>query len=161
MEPRPFDRGNVRTPRPRRPTSTRFNGATAFRPWKQVTIGGNVITLSNASMEPRPFDRGNVAESARLNFLGAASMEPRPFDRGNSGSNFGRCRCRPRFNGATAFRPWKRLGHGVAISTYNELQWSHGLSTVETRADYRHIRHKQTASMEPRPFDRGNRPARA
>ena len=61
-----------------------------------------------------------------------ASMEPRPFDRGNSAKSGSGKSESPGFNGATAFRPWKPVNPNPGGNAGTALQWSHGLSTVET-----------------------------
>ena len=108
-------------------------------------------------------------------------MGPRPFSRGNS------CELIPlralathRFNGATAFQPWKLSAVGRVLNPMPMLQWGHGLSAVEMRGHgNRHERESMLqwghglsaveildryprspavgeASMGPRPFSRGN-----
>ena len=84
MGPRPFSRGNVILTLALRMGEERFNGATAFQPWKPLFRGLSCPRSPLASMGPRPFSRGNsfpTGEGERL---------------------------RDRFNGATAFQPWKR-----------------------------------------------------
>src|SRR5690606_34587615 len=76
----PWKRTTSRTPRHR---STRFNGATAFQPWKRggPARGG---PARGASMEPRLFSRGNPpADDGVAPEPAPASMEPRLFSRGN------------------------------------------------------------------------------
>ena len=94
-----------------------------------------------------------------------------------------RCRSPPRkksFNGATAFRPWKRLAWSMEYSVGMGLQWSHSLSAMETRYDvaallvvivlqwshslsametafsFLQFHRCPYASMEPQPFGHGN-----
>ena len=132
MGPRPFSRGNGGCQYPSRVGRTGFNGATAFQPWKSAS-GATYVSHPCASMGPRPFSRGNCRRGAYLldgrtasmgprpfsrgngpadpsaqNAPQAASMGPRPFSRGNKGLS--RSPAIPRmgrFNGATAFQPWK------------------------------------------------------
>ena len=60
-------------------------------------------------------------------------MEPRLISRGNSSFPGPRGPGGVSFNGATAYQPWKLLDVGtVTAETLSNLQWSHGLSAVET-----------------------------
>ena len=62
-------------------------------------------------------------------------MEPRPFSRGYTMTLSHLLRIDDTFNGATAFQPW------IQIALVNKslkdigLQWSHGLSAVDTRSN--------------------------
>ncbi len=58
-------------------------------------------------------------------------MGPRLFSRGNCPAGPG-IRCpRKRFNGATAFQPWKCAGSYTDQDDIDALQWGHGFSAVE------------------------------
>ena len=132
MGPPPFGDGNSAHPNRRWPESTRFNGATAFRRWK---LGGLLLVdaVQLASMGPPPFGDGNMCgvpclvscQAAlqwghRLSAMEthesgdvddgnhAASMEPPPFGDGNSVWPPRSSGTASSFNGATAFRRWKR-----------------------------------------------------
>ncbi len=82
-------------------------------------------------------------------------MEPRPFSRGYTKPPVWIAETQPRFNGATAFQPWIRK---IVVRYYkygNWLQWSHGLSAVDTQLYDKDNNLLYNASMEPRPFSRG------
>ena len=140
-----------------------------------------VIPFIEPPMEPRPFDRGNHPLRPRPGAGLPASMEPRPFDRGNTSSGMVgpmtisalqwshglstvetwpkptlRTPAMPCFNGATAFRPWKRprdRGTGAGLGCFNGATAFRPWKLAGTDADAAMVIH---ASMEPRPFDRGN-----
>src|SRR5262245_18088594 len=82
-------------------------------------------------------------------------MEPRPFERGNCSACARRSGWRARFNGATSFRTWKHNKYTI-FATFAVLQWSHVLSNVETEVSAASTLLLQGASIEPRPFERGN-----
>ena len=162
-----------------------FNGATAIRPWKRGHRNLAAHGGYRPSMEPRPFDRGNQTRSAwdrttmsnlqwshghstvetcgRLacgNAGHPASMEPRPFDRGNPLSNpQWHAKQLSSFNGATAFRPWKPA---VRWATKGSQAGSSRFNGATAFRPWKHVAHQLgrvgivSASMEPRPFDRGN-----
>src|SRR5712691_1030392 len=113
-------------------------------------------------------------------------MEPRPFRRGNRPCRSLDCFAGHRFNGATSFQTWKPRRLPKPKRPAWLLQWSHVLSDVETAplpeaglfcntplqwshvlSDVETIGLRPTsfpplpASMEPRPFRRGNDHARA
>ena len=128
-------------------------------------------------MEPRPSERGNAIPRRRA-CAAKASMEPRPFERGNGPQAAG-CARTVGFNGATSFRTWKQDA-ASALAMAAGLQWSHVLPNVETSSvrclcaavrllQWSHVlpnvetsgfaccwRKSTAASMEPRPFERGN-----
>src|SRR5207248_1620344 len=109
----------------------RFNGATAFRPWKHP-LRLALHLRSGASMEPQPSGRGNNI------FLGASVPLGKSYNGDTSlppwkpESTYTSALPTKGFNGATAFRPWKR----------------------ETAS--RAATHSRRASMEPQPSGRGN-----
>ena len=135
-----------------------FNGATAFRRWKQVVGGENVTVMQTASMGPPPFGDGNpsllrfgIPLVFRLQWGHRLSaMETRPccasaslWSSGFNGATafrrwklgvFVAANATSRgFNGATAFRRWKH-GRGCSpASSSAMLQWGHRLSAMETR----------------------------
>ena len=133
MGPPPFGDGNFsalwETSSPR----SCFNGATAFRRWKPVPetlipFGGQV-----ASMGPPPFGDGNMPDvmpeliwehtlqwGHRLSAMETIYHVPQ-----YPGKGF-------RFNGATAFRRWKRHSRFWAGDPDIKLQWGHRLSAMET-----------------------------
>ena len=138
MEPRPFRRGNILRAAEYCKYQRCFNGATSFQTWKPRDLYRKVRIRLAASMEPRPFRRGNPEKS----HLG---LNPKL-----------------RFNGATSFQTWK-LSRAAChpLLLVKRLQWSHVLSDVETsRIDY-FVKMDVRASMEPRPFRRGNHQAQA
>ena len=132
MGPRPFSRGNISSIGNRISVCTRFNGATAFQPWKFARRQGKVEERFDASMGPRPFSRGN-AVAFRPAGCGRprASMGPRPFSRGNVPLCTGDAEFLLSFNGATAFQPWKSPPKIGSPPRTTQLQWGHGLSAVE------------------------------
>ena len=70
--------------------------------------------------------------------------------------------CIGRFNGATAFRRWKRAGGGPSDDQGDaQLQWGHRLSAVETRKQDTLPALSAGASMGPPPFGGGNDSGRA
>ncbi len=155
MEPRPFERGNYSMPRrlkcpclmlqwshvlsnvetkqPRRAPwlSVGFNGATSFRTWKRVPLP-NLTSVALASMEPRPFERGNEAKGNYETLKNEVLQ-------------------------------WSHVLSNVETSAVvvsrnilDLLQWSHVLSNVETSLHGQWYNPARRASMEPRPFERGN-----
>src|SRR5712691_6329906 len=60
------------------------------------------------------------------------------------------------FYGATSFQTWKQLDMRRSVKNVWQLQWSHVLSDVETLIRPTHRAIHIAASMEPRPFRRGN-----
>ncbi len=107
MGPRHFCRGNRRACRDRRRRSVGFNGATAFLPWKLRCDDAPTADQTIASMGPRHFCRGNLIRHRVVDADEIASMGPRHFCRGNGMRPLPSRRRRRRFNGATAFLPWK------------------------------------------------------
>ena len=133
MGPQPFGGGNPdSTPFSRMPTWY-FNGATAFRWWKPDAVDVIIGAAKHPSMRPPPFGGGNVIAPSypaldhyilqwghRLSVVETtatlyhrraffyASMGPPPFGGGNAWRR--RLYRVPllSFNGATAFRWWKR-----------------------------------------------------
>ena len=115
MGPRPFGRGGRPNVDPGKLHGASFNGATAFRPWRTRPSAPPACLLPvccgiRASMGPQPFGCGRHIRSD----MNAA----------------GRPECR--FNGATAFRPWRtRQAYRWPAARGCRLQWGHGLSAVE------------------------------
>src|ERR1043166_8753199 len=85
-------------------------------------------------------------------------MEPRPHERGNVESVEVAEEMAACFNGATSSRTWKPVSTGTGISGLTTLQWSHVLTNVETTTARTRSRPYRSASMEPRPHERGNCP---
>src|ERR1043166_4525956 len=83
-------------------------------------------------------------------------MEPRPHERGNVESGEVAEEMAACFNGATSSRTWKPVSTGTGISGLTTLQWSHALTNVETTTARTRSRPYRSASMEPRPHERGN-----
>ncbi len=134
-----------------------FNGATAFQPWKVFLFVPPQLTSTVASMGPRLFSRGkssllekfdiidrmlqwghgfSAVESLepmpwwlwyRARFNGATAFQPWKADVFFSLSNGLR-----RFNGATAFQPWKAALCRRSSAITSALQWGHGFSAVES-----------------------------
>ena len=111
----------------------RFNGATAFQPWKSARLVRQ--------------------RSSTWGFNGATAFQPWKSPRRSRSRGLGE-RC---FNGATAFQPWKWFFVAtVRPSGSMWLQWGHGLSAVEISPPRMGAGPKGGASMGPRPFSRGN-----
>ena len=108
------------------------------------------------SMEPQPFGHGNIKLAANNPSTTYPSMEPQPFGHGNGGMAGHRSPSRHSFNGATAFRPWKRECARTRAGCTPTLQWSHSLSAMETRRREAGGRQYPVPSMEPQPFGHGN-----
>ena len=112
-------------------------------------------------MEPRFFNHGDAITANQLaRHVRTVSMEPRFF---NHGDQLTSCMqklassCRS-FNGATVFQPWRREVEFVSERTdgLKAFQWSHGFSTMETRARQGERIQKRQVSMEPRFFNHGD-----
>ena len=180
MGPRPFSRGNfVWCGPPQSPTG--FNGATAFQPWKCHAVGPD----PNRSLQ---WGHGLSAVEIAARLLLRNFMWPVQWGHGLSAVEIYQTTVAShfpaRFNGATAFQPWKpdrgqdamafgwqdrlQWGHGLSAveiqvsascsPSAGALQWGHGLSAVETATSRVHRLAHVEASMGPRPFSRGNRP---
>ena len=156
MEPQPFGHGNAVVLRKANDDARRFNGATAFRPWKQRLTRQLVSTYpplqwshSLSAMETPVSVGGQVTPQV-------ASMEPQPFGHGNGLRGRLPGAVSGRFNGATAFRPWKPPPANPPAVGEAWLQWSHSLSAMETRRRCGDGALGFPASMEPQPFGHGN-----
>ena len=111
-----------------------FNGATAFRRWKQHH-GRSLRDVPKLQWGHRlsamETNRPTILEEAQL---AEASMGPPPFGDGNAALASRTC-CRDScFNGATAFRRWKRPERRFKHMGGYVLQWGHRLSAMETRS---------------------------
>ena len=107
MEPWPFSHGYSLKLVPKRVDKHTFNGAMAFQPW--------IRALANCHVKlPHP------------------SMEPWPFSHGYDTLTHGGKNVRYPFNGAMAFQPWIRHTHPWRQKCTLSLQWSHGLSAMDT-----------------------------
>ena len=137
-----------------RSACSRFNGATALRPW-------TVMSGAGGRTRPRCFN-------------GATALRP-----WTAAPTRGSAPCTPSFNGATALRPWTDLtliadaagtpmlqwGHGLAAvdgpaaapsSPHGpQLQWGHGLAAVDGSNTRNDLDSPGFASMGPRPCGRG------
>src|SRR5579875_2171206 len=82
-------------------------------------------------------------------------MEPRPYGRGDRLLALMQ-RWEGGFNGATAIRPWRRRMHDGDNDCAALLQWSHGHTAVETVRQPSGVSSMRSASMEPRPYGRGD-----
>ena len=137
-----------------------FNGATAFRQWKlphactlqwshrlqwklPTTIGVFRLQWSHrlSAVETSCQPLRATALQWTIAFNGATAF--RQWKRLEAGAIL-------TFNGATAFRQWKPCKESDGLA---HLQWSHRLSAVET---WKHGRQQPTPSMEPPPFGSGN-----
>ena len=133
------------------------------------------------SMGPPPFGDGNAIHDRELHPPGCPSMGPPPFGDGNAvGGHLSAYRYLPGFNGATAFRRWKRCRPGryaleswgfngaTAFRRWKQgmdqtrgisecmLQWGHRLSAMETVDWIGPQLGVRQASMGPPPFGDGN-----
>ena len=158
----------------------RFNGATAFQPWKcqrvmpysaqrlslqwghglsAVEIGelqGSTIEVPGASMGPPPFSRGNHMAGGRYSGGNGASMGPRPFSRGNARGAAQHSSGTGRFNGATAFQPWKCRPYMVANLRLSRFNGATAFQPWKLPEGQGPGVGSLLASMGPRPFSRGN-----
>ena len=108
-----------------------FNGATAFRRWKQ---GWPSLQFPQSS----PFNGATAFWRWKLH---------RP--RWSAGRS-------PLFNGATAFRRWKPEMSAYAKFSAALLQWTHRLPAMETPRLGHHPGRHLVPSMEPPPSGDGN-----
>ena len=181
MEPRPLSHGYA----PKRGTCpmayATFNGATASQPWIQCVARSKrrrprslqwshglsaMDTTPWRAMTPRirslQWSHGLSAMDTRYRSRPPLprlrpSMEPRPlshgYDRQRRAVHFGD----DAFNGATASQPWilgiPKLREAASLS----LQWSHGLSAMDTCPQFLRERVRNIPSMEPRPLSHGYR----
>ena len=107
-------------------------------------------------MGPPPFGDGNVVDQVDMLLRAGASMGPPPFGDGNKVWTKHEGYPSVCFNGATAFRRWKRL-IGLALSSGSaRLQWGHRLSAMETVSVASLAKRAGGASMGPPPFGDGN-----
>ena len=140
----------------------RFNGATAFRPWKTsgTAVDGACPSGFNGATAFRPW-KTTIALQQRQSSHAIASMGPRPFEPWKTPT-------------MPPHRPglhWLQWGHGLstvedldeyrAVGETKVLQWGHGLSTVEDSHGSTAKPSRLAASMGPRPFDRGRRSSSA
>ena len=138
------------------PACASFNGATAFRRWKlavkerweaeeaRLQWGHRLSAMETRiqlcakhlllvpSMGPPPFGDGNPARRLPPLVLAFPSMGPPPFGDGNSDYVSDATLNNASFNGATAFRRWKRPVSFWAACPVSNLQWGHRLSAMET-----------------------------
>src|SRR5262245_57337892 len=131
MEPRPFRRGNASAAVTAFHALRCFNGATSLQTWKLQASSLGRAEAQAASMEPRPFRRGNL--KGRLVAFHTAGS----------------------FNGATSLQTWKR---DTAYLTRGFHESFNGATSLQTWKLYQRRLDAldQPASMEPRPFRRGN-----
>ena len=114
-----------------------------------------VLGAAQPSMEPWPFSHGYRLGDRRDQPAVAPSMEPWPFSHGYVGLVDG---CRPldvSFNGAMAFQPWIHGSLNDRVGIRFCLQWSHGLSAMDTIVLKNSIPASLIPSMEPWPFSHG------
>ena len=181
MEPRPFSRGDTS---PSRPTDTQPRllqwsrdlsvAETRNRPRRRVRFdlgfNGAATFQSRRRQSPkaRPasttlrFNGAATFQSRRLGRLvgkaarGMASMEPRPFSRGDSTPSTTSCPTPFCFNGAATFQSRRRVAAQSMSGLSSKLQWSRDLSVAETMGHLAVVLRPVLASMEPRPFSRGD-----
>ena len=156
MGPRPFSRGNGRYRGSASLSRGRFNGATAFQPWKSGLTPAHRLARMRfngaTAFQPWKFHLSASSCLARHSLqwghgLSAVEIAIDSHNRvpgetwlqwghGLSAVEIRLNRSRPTpmstsFNGATAFQPWKCSGVSGAASSRSRLQWGHGLSAVE------------------------------
>ena len=85
-----------------------------------------------------------------------ASMGPQLFSRGDVYLPSGDAGGHIRFNGATAFQPWRSFTRYLIALFSKTLQWGHSFSAVEIRTNRPMSRYGATASMGPQLFSRGD-----
>src|SRR5947209_3723427 len=107
-------------------------------------------------MEPRPFERGNKSPRREAWAGGYASMEPRPFERGNLLNQSLTPSIVTSFNGATSFRTWKRSVWHIATQPFSGFNGATSFRTWKLLVSLSLSVWSARASMEPRPFERGN-----
>src|SRR5579875_2136875 len=158
MEPRPYGRGDTYLASSRRWDGSLqwSHGHTAV---ETLWHWSPIRHITRASMEPRPYGRGDIASgrrwpSKRQRFNGATAIRPWRPPSGHAGR-----RTSGGFNGATAIRPWRHYTRQGACKGRYLLQWSHGHTAVETLVHCVAHREVLRASMEPRPYGRGDTPA--
>ena len=157
MEPPPFGDGNVTG-------IGQIETAGTILQWSH-----RLSAMETSRTDDSPVRRTSLQWSHRLSAMetsrvstcttgrGVPSMEPPPFGDGNLRSTPSPAHSTASFNGATAFRRWKRTMMMKSIGGTLNLQWGHRLSAMETHHDDEvHRRHSQP-SMGPPPFGDGNR----
>ena len=109
-----------------------FNGATAFRRWKLIYSCPSCAGLCSLQWGHRLSAMETSIFKLRCCQHNHPSMGPPPFGDGNLSTHVRVALAYAPFNGATAFRRWKRayLSSGVVNTTI--LQWGHRLSAMET-----------------------------
>ena len=117
---------------------------------------GYLVEEIHPSMEPPPFGAGNGPRGSDSLQDSPPSMEPPPFGAGNLSPASFDINGVTTFNGATAFRRWKRPLSGATIGGTSVLQWSHRLSALETMPPALVATTASPPSMEPPPFGAGN-----
>ena len=120
-------------------------------------MAGHILGGRQPSMEPRPLSHGYVHPMAG-HILGGRqpSMEPRPLSHGYT--------TKPAGAGSVAWCPSmepRPLSHGYEHEQFMRLrenirlQWSHGLSAMDTPASHTRTNAAPMPSMEPRPLSHG------
>ena len=134
MGPPPFGDGNYRIS---------FNGATAFRRWKQrppdstpSMFSAMRNTIRQLSSGP-PFGDGNLTVPVLFVLYGILQWGHRLSAMETTTVGYSGRPSSGTFNGATAFRRWKPvLQPGPALrGVIRYLQWGHRLSAMETQKD--------------------------
>ena len=121
-----------------------------------LTSSNNCIRNKLASIRPRPFSRGNQVRislvfGALPRFNSATTFQP--WKRRLEGRTYPASH---RFNSATTFQPWKQPRPVCASSPQELLQFGHDLSAVETAKLSAKCSASGPASIQQRPFSRGN-----
>ena len=158
MGPPPFGGGNCRAARPGSWRGRSFNGATAFRRWKQGP-GGIVERRRCGSFNgATAFRRWKLAQDYGSFFLSLlASMGPPPFGGGNARRPYQGQAREPRASmGPPPFGGGNSPPFSPMRTPSSPLQWGHRLSAVETWDDALEKATDKLASMGPPPFGGGN-----
>ena len=180
MGPPPFGSGNVDTNYPSGIVSMPFNGATAFRQWKQYVLVSSedlalilqwghrlsaVETMSHCQgYEIVPSFNGATAfrQWKPLDMTAIMPAGPPSLQWGHRLSAVetamaaGIFHASIAFNGATAFRQWKHRIALIPKRALSVLQWGHRLSAVETTYSEPLPICVMCPSMGPPPFGSGN-----
>ena len=135
----------------RDPRARGFNGATAMRPWKSAPDRRLAPALHgfNGATAMKPW-KSTIESRQRLrrdrSFNGATAMKPWKSIATRVIAHVDE----RRFNGATAMRPWKSAGCRAIAATVTLLQWGHGDEAVEEREHAAADAARAAASMGPR-----------
>src|SRR5579875_2255422 len=156
MEPRPYGRGDAVALVANTAYNASFNGATAIRPWRhrewqEMAFEEAALQWSHGHTAVETTSRSRSRRVRMSRFNGATAIRPWRRSIGRRGR-----RTSGGFKGATAIRPWRHYTRQGACKGRYLLQWSHGHTAVETLVHCVAHREVLRASMEPRPYGRGD-----